>query len=550
MKRLLATPENIVWLLLFILLTQGISGEEKEITRLKEVVKDTSYKNYWERLRAIKRLGHIGNLESTVILSDLLDDKEPPIREATVHALKNLSDKPAINYLSTKSLFHPSNALIRANAAWSLGLIRSEETLSYLIKSLNDADWSVRARAIRAIGQLPNSSSAAGQIIKRFNDPAWQVRTAAISVLGQMNAQDNYHHFVKLLSDSAPEVVSTALDALTQSSSQEASVHLISALKHKDYRVRIAAIENLLRLEPGKTFDSDTVSISLNDPDWRVRAAAIKSLSRVRDKKSVELLIKTLSAEKWRLRYDIACSLTTLTNQALGLAPSTWQSWYEANKDKLVLGNPADLKPQIRPMVNETMATFFEIPIFGQNIIFVIDYSGSMKYKEPDKNDELDDGKEKKKIDIAITELENTLKRFRSEMRFNIVIMSTEALTLKKRKLAPKLLPATEPDKISASQFVRSLWDKLEDIKRGRGDLYDALMEAFAEPEVDTLFLLSDGRATYGTYIIDENILENLKIENRFRQIVIHTILTGTKGINPKLMENIAEFTGGMFMKK
>lgn len=106
------------------------------------------------------------------------------------------------------------------------------------------------------------------------------------------------------------------------------------------------------------------------------------------------------------------------------------------------------------------------------------------------------------------------------------------------------------PNKTAGVQFVRTLWDRLEDIRRGRGDLYDALMEAFAEPEVDTIFLLSDGRATYGTYIIDENILENLKTENRFRQVVIHTILTGTKGTNPKLMESIAELTGGMFIKK
>ncbi|MCK5579287.1 MAG: hypothetical protein KAI63_07175, partial [Planctomycetes bacterium] len=79
---------------------------------------------------------------------------------------------------------------------------------------------------------------------------------------------------------------------------------------------------------------------------------------------------------------------------------------------------------------------------------------------------------------------------------------------------------------------------------------YDALMEAFQEEKVDTIFILSDGKPTYGKYVYKKNFLENLKKNNRYRKIVVHTVLTGRTGTEAKFMKDIAEVTGGMFMRK
>ncbi len=562
MKRVLITLVIIIGICLFALPLYSSSSPAADIKKFKRIVKDTSYKNYWERLKIIKRLGKIANLESTVILAELLGDKEPPIREATVNQLKNLTDKSSIDYLATTALFTPRDSMIRANTAWVLGLIHDEETFSYLVKALNDRDWSVRARAIWAISQLVKGASVADQIAKRLKDRAWQVRLSAVRALGVINLvrskspeatvpetsngvnpEGVYEQLILRLSDSQDQVVCAALDVLTRINPEQVLESLVKFLGHKDYRIRIAAMENFFRLDPDSITDfHKVVSGFLDDPDWRVRSAVIKALANLKDRKTIELLIRQLGNEKWRLRYDIASQLAALTNKSLGFTASPWQSWYEANKNKLILSDPDNFKSPMSLSADETMATFFDIPIFGQNIVFVIDYSGSMKYTQ--------EGTDQTKMDIALAELAKTLERFKQETRFNVVIMSTEALVMRKRKLALRCLPATKANKASALKFVKSLWDSLEDIRRGRGDLYDALMDALIEPDVDTIFLLSDGKPTYGAYIIDENIMTNLTKEHRFRQVVIHTILTGKKGTNPKLMKNIAELTGGMFSEK
>ena len=194
---------------------------------------------------------------------------------------------------------------------------------------------------------------------------------------------------------------------------------------------------------------------------------------------------------------------------------------------------------------NETIPTFFDIPIPGRDIVFIIDFSGSMKSEAADES-----GKKERKIDVAINELTETLKRFSSEARFNIIILSTEATRCGKRKMAKIMVPAIEGNKKLAIDFVKSLWDRLEDIKRGRGDHYDALLEALSEPEVDTVFLLSDGNPTYGTYMQQDNIIENIYRFNRFKKIVINTIMTGKKGTNRELMEKLAEMTNGVCVEK
>ena len=250
---------------------------------------------------------------------------------------------------------------------------------------------------------------------------------------------------------------------------------------------------------------------ALADKEWTVRASAIEVLRKLRDKRAIEILNNHLTKEKWRLRYDIGKTVRDLTK----------------------IDAPSD----------QTVARFFDIPVFGQNIIFIIDFSGSMKYAATKKDDQT-------KIELAQKELEQTLLKFKPDQKFNIILMSTEAIKINKRTVAPRMVPAVDANKKQALQFVASIWDKLEDLKRGRGDMYDALMEAFEEENVDTVFILSDGKPTYGQYVYKNNFIENLKENNRYRKIVVHTILTGRTGTDAGFMEDIAESTGGMFVKK
>ena len=64
---------------------------------------------------------------------------------------------------------------------------------------------------------------------------------------------------------------------------------------------------------------------------------------------------------------------------------------------------------------------------------------------------------------------------------------------------------------------------------------------------MDTIYFLSDGRPSRGRYDRDFRLLQELGGWNRFRQVVIHTVLAGRGKDDRRFLEDLAARTGGMF---
>lgn len=513
--------------------------EPASINELKTTVNDRAYANYWDRLTAIKQLGKLNNKEAVVILADLLNDGEAPIREAAVMALSSLTDKESVDWLATVALFAPKDACARCHAAWVLGLIKAPSTLNCLTRALNDPDDSVQVKAIESICNLPNGVEAAELFIKKLGANSTEVRASAALALGRIRSQAALPHLLKRVNDPQWQVKGAVLETLTELSPEDAFPHLLAALKNPAPQIRIIALESLAKIPPDKATILKAVSELFSDKVPAVRTAAIQVSRRAKDRQYIPALMERLQDAQWQLRYDIISALQDITSIKGKYNASAWLSWYAANKDKI---ETLAASPLLDNNPDQTIPTFFTIPVMGRNIMFIIDFSGSMK------SESSSSAEGKRKIDVAISELENTLARLNAQAYFNIVIMSTEAARLNKRKIRPQMLAATEANRKTTIDSIRALWNQMEDIKRGRGDLYDAVLEAMAEPAVDTIFILSDGRPTYGAYVVDDNIIANLRLQNRFRRITMHTILVGEKGVNPDLMKQIAEMTGGVFV--
>ncbi|MFT4515858.1 MAG: Mg-chelatase subunit ChlD, partial [Planctomycetota bacterium] len=71
-----------------------------------------------------------------------------------------------------------------------------------------------------------------------------------------------------------------------------------------------------------------------------------------------------------------------------------------------------------------------------------------------------------------------------------------------------------------------------------------AIMAAMEDPEVDTIYLLTDGVPTQGEVVDAEEILEAVMRENRTRQVIIHCISVGMKST---LLMDLAALTGGQY---
>jgi len=530
--------------LCLLMMASPVYSDKDDINQLKKTVKDTSYGNYWERLSAIEKLGKmVPNKEALETLIELLGDKEPPICESAVEQLKSLKEYPDLfKWFCEKVFNNPASPLVRANAAWLCRHLANDTATPYLIKALGERETIVVVKSLEALGVMASAPAYFETIGKKLSDGAIEIREAAALACGGIKDTRVYDALAKRLNEPDPEVRAVIVETLGKNAPKKCEAEIIKSLKDYDSRVRIAAVEALVSLpELSKSDILKWLGGLINDRDWQVRAAAIGALRRLRNKDTIQPLIQQLVKEKGRLRYDIVCALKNLTGKSLGYDTKAWQSWFEANKDKIEITKDRTDEPDLKGSETVAVTRFFDVPVFGKNIIFIIDFSGSMKTEEADN---------KKKIDIARQELANALAKFTPDMCFNIILMSTEAAKIKKRIASKNLLAASETNKKTALDFVASAWDKLEDIRRGRGDMYDALLEALAEPAVDTIFILSDGKPTYGQYLIPANIIEHISRINRFRKVQINTILTGKKGTAQKLMEDLARTSGGIFMAK
>ena len=80
----------------------------------------------------------------------------------------------------------------------------------------------------------------------------------------------------------------------------------------------------------------------------------------------------------------------------------------------------------------------------------------------------------------------------------------------------------------------------------GGTNLYGALRDAFADPDVDTIFVMSDGEPSVGDVVDPLMIRENVAAWNEHRGIVLNTIAIGGQF---QILEWLAEDSGGTHVK-
>ena len=154
------------------------------------------------------------------------------------------------------------------------------------------------------------------------------------------------------------------------------------------------------------------------------------------------------------------------------------------------------------------------------------------------------------KIDVAKEEMEKVIQRLAPDARFNVLVyrdLSRYPPEPEATRAFPALTAASAGARAKGIGWVK------EQAPLGWGAFYDALVAALEDPEVDTLFLLSDGVPSHGTHVKYEEMVRWFGVENRWRNVCIHTVLTGKVeegGTDDRLMNELASSTGGMYLGK
>jgi hypothetical protein len=200
-------------------------------------------------------------------------------------------------------------------------------------------------------------------------------------------------------------------------------------------------------------------------------------------------------------------------------------------------------------------ATYYGIPVPNRRVAFVIDLSGSMR--EPVKGGRAQEHVEraphlrgleiKSRLDLAKEELVHVVQNLRSEAWVTVIAYGNSAQPIVTTKGLERV---TKPLQEKLARRVRALSPS------GDTNIHDGLFRAFhpkrkpSKSDVvkgpDTLFLLTDGNPSTGTYTSRIELRDAVLQWNLGRMIHINSVNVGAS--QSRWLQQLATATDGQFL--
>ncbi len=355
-------------------------------------------------------------------------------------------------------------------------------------------------------------------------------------------------------------------------SPQVIQMTLTEAGSHRDYRTRIILLAVVSRWAreseeggPGQPTRLSALSAralqvlhdAVGDRSRPVALTALKWIGELKRRESIGPLITQLEAletarRQDRVYFDVQKVLEDLSGHDFKEARD-WRNWWEVAKNAREQpedpGKPGRRGPQktsSKTVLYRAPPAFFSVPVDSDRALFVIDVSESMLVRDPELPPDGEELADQRQSDSGRTvvvedsgtaeatppgdlpesrerlfrvkqELMNVNRHLPERTRFGILSFSHE---LRSWGDGSSLVDASSSRRADAVGWVGSL----QAYGATRTDL--ALARALSVPEVDTIYLLTDGRPRdeSNRNISIDAILGMVKRENRFKRCRIHTI--------------------------
>ena len=205
-------------------------------------------------------------------------------------------------------------------------------------------------------------------------------------------------------------------------------------------------------------------------------------------------LLDTLPGE---VRADVAGYLAAISGKNHGVDADAWRAWWESEGGDFEFPPRAPFYPGPTVAPGDAGNAYYEIPVYADRIVFVIDTSLSM---------------EGERMETAKRELVSAIHTLDPLVAFTVISFSDAA-----RAWQPQLIAAGDDAKRSAAAYVSAL------TAAGKTASFDALDAAFRY-DAEAIFFLSDGEPTAGRMVNPAQIIRFVAEANKHRRLSLHTI--------------------------
>ncbi|MGE3175028.1 MAG: VWA domain-containing protein [Planctomycetota bacterium] len=397
---------------------------------------------------------------------------------------------------------------------------------AFALDAANGAKDPAAARTLaQLVGRLPaaNEGDAVRALARLLRSDAAPVAQAAAQALLLRGGDDAGNALASAVQQGGEPGAPIALSALAMLRGDDAAFadQLVRLAADGKPELRAAALQLLAERTPPPAEALAPALDGLRHAAWPVRAAAVRLCLRLREPAAIPALIARHDDPQRRVAADVRAALHALTGRWFADAKA-WRAWWDQEGPAFEL--PAATPPARRDDGAAT-ATYWNIPITSDRVLFVVDTSGSMLQPFGGGRDG------GTRLDEAQRQLERAIGELPPKARCNVIAFGGGA-----DAFLDRLQPADGRRRKVLLERTRSLE------ARGPTNVAGALMLALADPDVDTVFLLTDGRPSAGPIVDPDELARAVREWNRGRAIAIHTIALGGRS---ELLERLAQDSGG-----
>jgi len=457
-------------------------------------------------------------------------------------AAKQLGTADALRFI-LKEIDQPTNAYLGDRAIAAFASTSNGPALSEVAKEAFATIQEPRLRRAVLEALISTKAPITTEVaLPCLGDTDLETKLLALELFLQKKAAKLPLEIPKLAGGSGKDdkVRATALLAWSACDPTGAAKAVAAAAKDKSSRVRIAS---LLALESSGGAVGDRATAFLTDADRRVRLTALSAVQKVRPASAVPRLIELVGKEEGRVRERAVSVLQEITQRNFGTDVGAWTRWWDqvgpnfvppavAGASEKRKGKPEESANREGTRVVEG-PRYYEFVVASDRVAFLVDVSGSMRaeYTPPG---ETSAGGTRTKLEQAARALRECLLALPKGTKVTILVFNNGPLRFrfngKETGLDVDAKLAEE-----AYRFVVSIG------ANNATNINDSLELVIEDPEVDTVYLLTDGEPSAGRRNLGSRICDWVRRTIRFARTEINTVGLGADPRGTEFLKRLAE---------